>query len=441
MKLYNELKLRFDEPLWALSPELALFDVLLERKPELVQLFAEDVLEGLKNNNLGRKDNPTVDQILRAAIFKEIKQLDYRELEISMYDSNTFKLFMKLDGRTAFSFSVLQKYISKISKESLTKVIVEINKIAISEGIETVSSLSTDATNVETNIHYPTNNSLVWDCIKTATNLLKKYKKDKKDENEDKRLQERQAKAKRINYLINNSKKETQKELFDSYLAILLDIISDMETVVKSPNGAGKLAIESLLPVVSQVYNNAYRFQILGETVPSEEKIYSIYEPHTDILVKGKRDIVFGHKVFITRGKSNLILGFSIEEGNPNDSTLFAPATEQVIDNYGIIPQNTSADGGFVSTANLLWAQSKGITNIVFTKITKSMKNIVESETVELMLKKWRGGTEAVISNLKRGFGLQRISWEGWERFQSKVAWSILGYNLRVICNRLLEFK
>jgi len=65
------------------------------------------------------------------------------------------------------------------------------------------------------------------------------------------------------------------------------------------------------------------------------------------------------------------------------------------------------------------------------------MKNIATSPEIEKMLKKWRGTTEAVISNLKRGFGLRRVIWEGWEKFQAKVAWRILGYNLRVICNRL----
>lgn len=93
----------------------------------------------------------------------------------------------------------------------------------------------------------------------------------------------------------------------------------------------------------------------------------------------------------------------------------------------------------FAGEENLDKCKELGITNIVFTKVTKSLQNIVSSPEIERMLKKWRGTTEAVISNLKRGFGLQRVLWEGFERFCSKVAWSVLGYNLRVMVNRMLE--
>ena len=102
------------------------------------------------------------------------------------------------------------------------------------------------------------------------------------------------------------------------------------------------------------------------------------------------------------------------------------------------IPQGVTSDGGFASKGNIEWSQRAGITNIVFTKVTKSMENIVKSQEAEKLLKKWRSGTEAVISNLKRGFGLQRVVWQGYERFKSKVAWSVLCYNLRVFCSSIL---
>lgn len=164
--------------------------------------------------------------------------------------------------------------------------------------------------------------------------------------------------------------------------------------------------LAKLLPIMQKVYKNAYRFQMLDEKVENSEKIFSIFEQHTDIIVKGQREYEFGHKVLITRGTSNMILDYEVFEGNPNDKNLYQSTIEKIISDYTVIPRNTTSDGGFAMQANLDWSKTKGIVNTVFTKVTQSMKNVVESKEVETLLKKWRSGTEAVISNLKRGFGL-----------------------------------
>ena len=448
MNLFNDLKIRFEQPLWALNPELALFDTIIEQNPEVVKFIGNDVVKGLKSNNLGRKDTPTAEQVLRAAVFKEIKKLDYRELELAMYENLTFKLFMKLDDRIPFSYSTLQKYISKISEENIKKIIILINNQAIKEGKESLEKVSPDTTVVETNVHYPTNNSLIWDCVKTATRLLNQYKdeqklkknKDKEDE-ENRKRQKRLEDAKKLNYNINNEKnKEKQQTLFDTYLKIFDEILTDVKFILCTERQVNKKLNElaDLLPLAQKVYTNAYRFQMLGEKIENSEKIFSIFEQHTNIIVKGQREVEFGHKVMITRGTSNLILDHEVFEGNPSDKLLYQGTIDNVINNYTIIPHSTTSDGGFASNLNLEWSAKRGIVNTVFTKVTQSMKNIVESREIEILLKKWRSGTEAVISNLKRGFGLQRVVWEGFERFKAKVAWSVLCYNLRVFSNLMI---
>ena len=134
-----------------------------------------------------------------------------------------------------------------------------------------------------------------------------------------------------------------------------------------------------------------------------------------------------------------MILDHEVFEGNPSDKGLLIPSITRIKTNYTRIPESSSADGGFCSNENLEKCKELGLTNIVFTKVTKSLQNIVSSPEIEKMLIKWRGTTEAVISNLKRGFDLQRVLWEGFEKFCSKVAWIVLGYNLRVMVNRMLE--
>ena len=115
MKLFNDLKLKFEQPNWASNPEFALFDTALEEHPELMELLAVDITKGCKRSQFGRKDTPTVEQIVRAAIYKEIKKLDYRELAFHQEDSRICEKFLKLEGRDPFSFQLFQEYISKIT--------------------------------------------------------------------------------------------------------------------------------------------------------------------------------------------------------------------------------------------------------------------------------------------------------------------------------------
>jgi IS5 family transposase len=172
MKLFETLRLKFERPDWSLNPEFGLMDTILNEHPYLIELAEDDVLQGSKRSDFGRQDMPSVEQIVRAAIYKEMKGLDYRELEYAQSDSRICEQFVKLDNRQPFSFQMFQKYISKISEDTLQKVLVQLNKIAIGEGLEDIKKLRQDSTVVETNIHYPTNNSLVWDCIKESHRLL-----------------------------------------------------------------------------------------------------------------------------------------------------------------------------------------------------------------------------------------------------------------------------
>lgn len=107
-----------------------------------------------------------------------MKKLDYRELEYAQRDSRICSLFIKLDYRKPFSYQVFQKYISRISMEKLHKFLVELNKIAINEGLEDIKRIRQDSTVIKTNIHYPTNNSLIWDCIKESNRLLSRLKEE-----------------------------------------------------------------------------------------------------------------------------------------------------------------------------------------------------------------------------------------------------------------------
>jgi IS5 family transposase len=347
---------------------------------------------------------------VRAAIYKELKGLEYRELEFHQIDSRVCAAFIKIDELRPYSFHVYQKYISRIKADSIQKLLVELNKIAISAGIEDIERIRQDSTVVETNIHYPTNNSILWDCIKEAYRLLAHLS----EEVDELKYRDYTKQGKKTCFKINNTKGDKRKDLFNNQLILFVKTINQVSNVIKKKPFFGIKAMilaaqsEEHIEVMRMVYDMAYLKEIKGEKVPNEEKIYSIYERHTDIIVKGSRDIKFGHKVDFSSGKSNLVLNCQVLRGNPSDSKLFAPAIDAIIGDYGKVPRDCTTDGGYASLANQSYAKGKGIINIVFNKIVGSLANITTSKNMETRLKKWRSGMEAVISNIKRGFNLDR---------------------------------
>jgi len=444
MKIFEPLVLKFEDGNWASDPELGLMDTILEQNPKLIKMLEKDITLGKSSSIFGRQDTPSVEQIIRAAIYKEMKHLDYRNLEYHQEDSRICEKFVKIDPYRPYSFQVWQKYISRISAEKLEQFMVELNKIAITEGLEDVQSFRQDTTVVETNIHYPTNNSLVWDCIKESERLLKHLK----EEIENFEYDEYMKKAKKVYFRINVEKNaEKRVKLFQKQLKLFIECINQVSNIVKKKAKYGLtekalcyLAVmESLEPVMRKVYLMTERKEIKKEKVPVEEKIFSIYEQHTDIIVKGQREVQFGHKVNLGSGKSNLILTCEIVEGNPNDNELYSGTIDTLIKNYGIVPDSITADGGFASTANIEYSKKKGIVNIVFNKIRGSMQNIANNKWVENKLKRWRAGMEAIISNLKRGFQIHRCNWKGFAHYGQKVFWSVIGYNLRVMTGSFMQ--
>lgn len=441
MKLFEDFTIKFEKPDWSRDPELGLIDTIIEQHPHLIALLQEDITKGKKQNIFGRNDVPSVEQIVRAAIYKELKGLDYRELEYHQVDSRICALFIKIDELRPYSFQMYQKYISQIRTENLQKLLFKLNKIAIEEGIEDIKSIRQDSTVVETEIHHPTNNAILWDCIKEAYRLLGHLK----EEINLLTYQNYTKQGKRTYFKINCSKGGKRKKLYHNQLALFIKTINQVSNVIKKNPSSGIKSMALLLQlkrhieVMQLVYDMVYRKEIKGEKVPNEEKIYSIYEQHTDIIVKGGRDIKFGHKVDFSSGKSNLILHCKILRGNPSDSNLFAPAIDSIIENYGKVPRDCTTDGGYASLSNQSHAKKEGITNIVFNKIVGSLNNIASSRNMETRLKKWRSGMEAIISNIKRGYNLGRCTWKGWDHFVAKVLWSVIAYNIRVMTAHLVR--
>ena len=441
MKLFEDLKIRFESANWGRHTEFAVIDAILEKHSDIILLFKDDIMGRSTGSQFGRGDVPSLEQIVRAAIYKEMKGMNYRELADAQEDSRICAHFIKLDLRKPYSFQMFQNYISRITPKTLQKVLYRINQIAIGEGYENVQQVCQDTTVVKSNIHYPTNNTLIWDCIKESHRLLGHLQKEITDLS----YIDYTKGAKKTYFALNVTKKEEARYgLFCIQLIRFTKVINQTSNVVKKNSGNLAAALiltqmSNLLELMRQVYVMAYDWQIEGHKVPNEKKLFSIYELHTDIIVKGQREVEFGHKVSLATGSSNLILDCQVLKGNPGDKTLYQEVISRVVQTYGRVPRDSAADGGYATLDNLNFAKRMNIRNIVFNKVVGSLQNQVSSKNMETRLKKWRSSIEAVISNLKRGFNLQCCTWKGWMHFQAKVMWSALGYNFRVLTIMIMK--
>ena len=187
-------------------------------------------------------------------------------------------------------------------------------------------------------------------------------------------------------------------------------------------------------PLVEQIITQTERRVLAGEAVPARDKLVSLFEPHADIIVKGSRDVDYGHKLNLTTGRSGLILDLVIEAGNPADRERLLPMLERHIAVWGAAPRQAAADGGYASRENLAQAKARGVRDMAFHKKSGlRIEDMVRSHWVYRKLRNFRAGIEAGISCLKRAYGLARCTWRGLAHFKAYVWSSVVAYNLALL--------
>ena len=197
--------------------------------------------------------------------------------------------------------------------------------------------------------------------------------------------------------------------------------------------------LKQTISLVLRVIDQAKKRVLQGLSVPASEKIVSIFEPHTDIIIKDRRDIFYGHKICLTGGRSNLITDCTVEEGNPADTELVKQMLNRQNEIYGRFPLKTAFDGGFASKDNLDTAKGLGIKDVCFAKKRGlQVEDMCRSQWVYKRLRRFRAGIEAGISWIKRCFGLTRCTWKGLCSFKSYVWASIVSANLLTIARKQL---
>ena len=415
--------------------ELKAMSQWLDEHRDLVGLVARDVGQhGVKAT--GREGLPA-EAVLRCALLKQYQQLSYEELAFHLEDSASFRAFARLPFGWTPKKSVLQKTISAIRAETWEEINRAVVRGARQEKLEDGAKLRIDSTVTKALMHAPTDSSLLWDAVRVMVRLLKKASKLPGAAPIVWRNHSQLAKKRALSIQYSRGKElkaQLYRDLIGATRATVAALRCAEQSLADCPAIEAELwhcQVKHYLPLVERLISQAERRVLAGEAVPAGEKLVSLFETHADIIVKGGRDVHYGHKLNLATGRSGMILDIVIEAGNPADAERFLPMLERHIERHGTPPRQVASDGGYASLDNLNRAKALGVQDVAFHKKRGlSVDSMVKSRWVYRRLRNFRAGIEANISCLKRAFGLARCTWRGLNHFKSYVWSSVVAYNL-----------
>jgi transposase, IS5 family len=432
------------------SQELVMISSIIDGKPTICQHILQDLNRGKLAFKRSGADGMSADQVLRCAVIKTLFNFSYKALAFHIVDSQSLRWFCRIGiADEGFKKSALNRNIKCISAQTWELINHELLGFAKEEKIEKGRTIRTDCTCVDSNIHNPSDSNLLWDGVRVLTRLIEKIRDDFGIKVPGFANHKRRAKRRMLAVMNAKNKKQRKAaytdliKMADNVLGYsrtaLTEIIFCTSNPVLFPLYED---IENYMILLGKVVDQTKRRVMLGETVPASEKVVSIFEPHTDIIKKDRRDTFYGHKICLTGGASNLILDCLIATGNPADTALAIPMLDRQREIYGRYPLKVSFDGGFASKNNLNEAKSRNIKDVCFAKKRGLEEtDMCRSEHVFHRLRNFRAGIESGISWLKRCMGLTRCTWKGWESFKSYVWSSIVAANLLTLARHRLKLN
>lgn len=429
------------------ATELAAMSALLDEQPALSAGVQQDLEAGCPTNARTGRPGLTGEQTLRLLVVRQLTGWTYAELAFHLADSVTYRAFCRVGALVATpSKSALAATLRRVTSRTLAALNDQLVTSAAARAIEPARTVRMDATVVPVAIHPPTDSSLLLDAVRVLQRTLRQAEAVAGFTAYHRHLKRAKRRAMEIAHLA--PQKSVRRRACYGELLQLTEAMATYATCALAhleclPATAARdrvrTQLTTLLPRVAQVIDQTTRRVLHGEAVPADEKLVSLFEAHTDILVKDRRDTYYGHKIFLTTGPSGLILDCAIPKGNPGDVTWTVPLVRRQEALFGEAPRQASFDGAFASTHNLAACKALGVVDVCFAKKRGlTVRDMVRSAWVYDKLRRFRAGIEAGISLLKRVFGLARCVWKGAAGFHAYVRTAVLAANLLTLARARL---
>jgi len=388
-----------------------------------------------------------------------VKNWDYRELRERINDGYTLRNFtgfysQRVHKHNAFNYAFNR--IQPVTMKTINDMVIE---AAVEDGLEDGKKLRVDTTVVETDVHWPTDATLLWDVVRVLVRLIGRLREIVPQDvprfpNRKRSARRRMQKLQRMTAA---QRKNQQLPAYKELLSITQEVLTNAGRAAEATRQSrGKTAVETLTLVSLhteiteycrlglRVVDQARRRVIEQEQVPTSEKLYSIFEPHTDLIKRGKvnKPVEFGHKVFLAESARGLITQYHVLKGNPSDEDHVKPALNNHKDTFGSPPEVFTGDRGFDNQDNQKECVQAGVACPSIPQ--RGGQKTAEREALEKTpdfkkAQRFRAGIEGRISVLFRGRGMKRCRAEGPERFESFIGAAVLTNNLMKIAELLIK--
>lgn len=417
----------------------------------------QDLQRGLKKPLTGR-GGITASQALRSLILLRVKNWDYRELRERINDGYTLRHFADFDSHPVPKHDAFNRAFLRLTPQTLLAINRAVVQAAVDLRMEEGKKLRVDTTVVETNIHYPTDATLLWDSVRVITRLVGDLHEKLPDgvTGFTNRTRSARRRMQQIQRMTSQQRQGQQVPQYRQLIRVTEQVVANARAVVQKTEGIGggadlinSLAIEQLqkqirhfCQLADRVGDQTRRRVLQGEQVPSQQKIYSIFETHTDLIKRGKaqKPVEFGHKVFLAESAQGLITDYRVLDGNPSDEDQVQASLDQHQQTFGCGLDLYGADRGFYSKDNVKRCEQAGVKNVCLPQRggTKTAEQKLHEKSPAFRKgQRFRAGIEGTISVLFRGRGMKRCPAQGRQRFEVFVGAAVLTNNLMRIAELL----
>jgi len=416
---------------------------VLDDNPKILAAVHGDILKLSAGDSQGREGDFTSENILRALVVQHIEGLPFRDAVIRIGGDGFLQDFLRMRKKMVMDFTFLNKCFLAIEPNTWKGINEHLGQYGVAQGAVNPKVIRTDTTVVESNIHYPTDSSLLWDTWRVATRLLKRAREFLR-ESVPHRFHNRRIKWLYL-YITRYmpSKSESRQRQVKANFRTLIErvewivaIAGDFCEAYRSSSNlelsAVALELQTYLPSMRMVAATARRANVDGETVPASDRVFSLFEPHTELIKRGRRQkpVEFGHKVLLCETAEKFITDYEVYEKQQPDSDLTQPVIERHEKLFGERPKVLAADKGFCPEKSKFEELAKLVENLA---IPRRMQDFMDKLLTSCQA--FRAGIEGTISGLKRAFRWVRCFFRGFKGFARTVGLGVFCHNLIVLAD------